>query len=108
MVVQQKPVAQEQRQQQLNTVATSADEGIPSIYDLSVSLQKAIPATQYGAHVYATDNRSGFVILNGSKYKAQSKMRNGVFIETVGEGAVVLSYQGVVFSLLAMKSWKAP
>jgi hypothetical protein len=79
---------------------------IPSIYDLDRSTQKKIPTIAYGAHIYASDNKSGFVILNGAKRKAGEKMRSGIYIERVGEAELVLSYQGLVFSLPAMKSWK--
>jgi hypothetical protein len=82
-----------------------AVEKIPEIYDLDRSTQRAIPAISYGAHIYATDKVSGFVILNGAKRKVGEKMRSGVYIEQVNEHDVVLSYQGLVFSLPAMKSW---
>jgi hypothetical protein len=78
---------------------------IPSIYDLDRSTQKKIPAITYGAHIYASDNKSGFVILNGAKRKAGEKMRSGIYIEKVAESELVLSYQGLVFSLPAMKNW---
>jgi hypothetical protein len=80
-------------------------DSIPEIYDLDRSTQRAIPAISYGAHIYATDKVSGFVILNGAKRKVGEKMRSGIYIEQVNEHEVVLSYQGLVFSLPAMKSW---
>jgi hypothetical protein len=45
------------------------------------------------------------VILNGAKRKAGEKMRSGIYIEKVAESELVLSYQGLVFSLPAMKNW---
>lgn len=78
---------------------------IPTIYEVDRLIQQSIPAIEYGAHIYATDKTSGFVILNGVKRQAGEKMGNGVYIEQVNENAVVLSFQGVVFSLPAMKSW---
>lgn len=81
-------------------------KGVPSIFALDRQLQKEIPAIDYGAHIYATDHKSGFVILNGVKIRGGEKMRNGIYVEKVNEDFVVLSYQGVVFSLPAMKSWQ--
>ena len=45
------------------------------------------------------------MILNGVKRKVGEKTRSGIYIERVGETELVLSYQGLVFSLPAMKSW---
>ncbi len=78
---------------------------IPDIYDLDRVTQQSIPAIQYNAHIYATDNNSGFVILNGAKRKVGEKTRAGIYVEQVEKDAVILSYQGVVFSLPAMKNW---
>jgi hypothetical protein len=89
------PVAQESK----------AINSIPSIYDLGRSAQTTIPAIAYGAHIYASDNKSGFVILNGVKRKVGEKTRSGIYVERVGEAELVLSYRGLVFSLPAMKSW---
>jgi hypothetical protein len=33
-------------------------------------------------------------------------MSNGVYVESVNENSVILSFKGVVFSLPAMKDWK--
>jgi hypothetical protein len=79
---------------------------IPSIFSLDRQFQKTIPIITYDAHVYASDNKSGFVILNGTKKRSGEKMRNGVYVERVAENSVILSYDGVVFLLPAMKSWQ--
>lgn len=78
---------------------------IPTIYELDTSAKKAIPAINYGAHVFATDNKSGFVILDGVRRKVGDQLENGVFVEKISEEEVVLSFNGQVFSLPAMKSW---
>ena len=78
---------------------------IPSIYQLSLSLQASIPAIDYGAHIYATDNSSGFVILNGARARVGDSLANGVYVEKIEEEQVVLSYNGTLFALPAMKSW---
>ncbi|MFT6102371.1 MAG: hypothetical protein ACJA2B_000813, partial [Candidatus Endobugula sp.] len=38
-----------------------SDSVIPSIFNLDRQFQKGIPAIIYGAHVYVSDNKSGFV-----------------------------------------------
>ncbi len=78
---------------------------IPSIYALDSTVKKKIPSINYGAHIYATDNKSGFVILNGARRRIGDKLSNGVFVEKIAEESVVLSFNGTVFSLPAMKSW---
>ncbi len=78
---------------------------IPSIYALESNVKKKIPSINYGAHIYATDNKSGFVILNGARRRIGDKLSNGVYIEKIAEESVVLSFNGTVFSLPAMKSW---
>jgi len=79
---------------------------IPSVFTLERSRQQSIPSIAYGAHIYASDNKSGFVILNGAKRQAGERMSNGVYVESVNENSVILSFKGVVFSLPAMKDWK--
>jgi hypothetical protein len=81
------------------------DVTIPSIYDIDQLTKKNIPAIDYGAHIYATDNKSGFVILNGARRRAGDKLENGIYVERILEDSVVLSYNGIVFSLPSMKSW---
>ncbi|MFT6222168.1 MAG: hypothetical protein ACJA0C_001576, partial [Candidatus Endobugula sp.] len=70
---------------------------IPSVFSLDRQLQHSIPAINYGAHIYASDNKSGFVILDGVKRRAGEKMSNGVYIEKINEDLVVLSFRGVIF-----------
>jgi|GEM_PF-1538463 len=79
---------------------------IPSIYDLPVSTRDTIPSIHYQAHIYASDNHSGFVILNWEKLRSGDKVPGGMHVEKVESDGVVLSYNGVVFLLPAMKSWK--
>ncbi|MGH1486173.1 MAG: general secretion pathway protein GspB [Cellvibrionaceae bacterium] len=78
---------------------------IPSIYQLDPLVKRNIPSLDYGAHIYATDNKSGFIILNGARRRAGDKLDNGIYIEKIAEEDAILSYNGVVFSLPAMKSW---
>ena len=78
---------------------------VPSIYELDTLTKRNIPPLDYGAHIYATDNESGFIILNGARRRVGDQLNNGVFIEKIAEESVVLSHNGVVFSLPAMKSW---
>ncbi|MEO0444172.1 MAG: general secretion pathway protein GspB [Pseudomonadota bacterium] len=86
-------------------VKKSDEAGIPIIYELDSLTKRNIPALEYGAHIYATDNRSGFIILNGARRRVGDQLDNGIFIEKIAEESVVLSYNGVLFSLPAMKSW---
>jgi hypothetical protein len=60
----------------------------------------------YGAHIYATDNNSGFVILDGARRRAGDQLDSGLYIEKIEEESVILSFNGMLFSLPAMKSWQ--
>ena len=90
--------------EKVNLVA-QISQRLPSIYELDLSLKETIPSIQYDTHVYASDNKSGFVILNGQKKYMGDQLINDVYIERVNKDDVVLSYQGVIFTLPAMKSW---
>ena len=78
---------------------------IPSVFTLDRQLQQSIPAISYGAHIYASDNKSGFVILDGAKRRAGEKMSSGIYVEKIHGDFVVLSFRGIIFSLPAMKNW---
>lgn len=89
-----------------STVSPAASAiDIPSIFSFDAATQRLIPDINYGAHIYASDNNSGFVILNGSKKQIGEGLRNGIFVEQINEENVVLSYNGLLFTLPALKSW---
>jgi hypothetical protein len=79
---------------------------ILSIYELDSYVRKNIPSVDYGAHIYATDNNSGFVILDGARRRAGDQLDSGLYIEKIEEESVILSFNGMLFSLPAMKSWQ--
>lgn len=79
---------------------------IPLIYELEPSARQRIPSIDYGAHVYSSDHNKGFVILNGAKRNIGEQMDNGVVVEKVLEDELILSFEGVIFAVPAMKSWK--
>lgn len=85
-------------------ISTTAD--IASIFELERSVQNQIPVINYDAHIYASDQRSGFVILNGVKRRVGEKMRNGIYVERIDKNHLVLSYQGIIFSLQSMQNWQ--
>lgn len=82
-----------------------AEVSIPSVFSFDPATQRTIPDVQYGAHIYASDNNSGFVILNGAKKKVGDQLRNGIYVEKINVEDVVLSYNGLLFTLPALKSW---
>lgn len=86
--------------------AVSNEPNIPSIYDIDAYVRKDIPSIDYGAHIYATDNNSGFVILDGARRRAGDRLESGLFVEKIEEENVVLNFNGVLFTLPAMKSWQ--
>ena len=78
---------------------------IPSVFALDVATQRTIPDIKYDAQIYASDNNSGFVIFNGAKKQVGDSLRNGLFIEKINQEDVVLSFNGLLFTLPALKSW---
>lgn len=88
------------------SMPTPKEQNIPSIYELDAYFRKDIPSVNYGAHIYATDNNSGFVILDGARRRVGDQLDSGLFIEKIEEESVVLSFNGTLFSLPAMKSWE--
>jgi hypothetical protein len=97
---------QEPSNQEITQANEDSDPVIPRIYQLDPLLKRNIPQLNYGAHIYASDNKSGFVILNGARRRLGDQLDNGVYIEKIREEDVVLSYNGTVFSLPAMKNWE--
>lgn len=81
---------------------------VPTVEQLPRYLQSTVPALDYSAHIYSSDERSGFAIINGrSRYKGDILSKN-LFVESVEEDGVVLNIQGVSFKVPAMKSWQPP
>jgi len=78
---------------------------IPSVFSLDATTQRTIPDIKYDAHIYASDNNSGFVILNGAKKQVGDSLRSGLYIEKINQEDVVLSFNGLLFTLPALKSW---
>ncbi len=72
---------------------------------LPAALRSHLPTLDYSAHVYSSDESSGFAIINGrSRYKGDL-LSNSLFVEAVEEDGVLLNIQGLSFKLKAMKSW---
>ena len=85
-----------------------AVNNVPNVEQLPRHLQFTVPALDYSAHIYSSDERSGFAIINGrSRYKGDILSKN-LFVEAVEEDGVVLNVQGVSFKVSAMKSWQPP
>jgi len=81
---------------------------VPSVQQLPKSLQSRVPALDYSAHIYSSDERSGFAIINGkSRYKGDILSRD-LFVEAIEEDGLVLNVQGISFKVPAMKSWQPP
>jgi len=78
---------------------------IPSFNQLSMLSKDNLPTINYSAHVFAEDNRNGFVVINGQKQRVGSKLSNGIYLEKIEQDAIILSYDGLVFKMPAMTSW---
>lgn len=89
----------------VNTIKPKPKASIPFIRDIDWSIKDKVPSIDYSAHIYAPGARKGFVILNGAKKHEGDRLSQGIYVEKIEEDAVVLSYEGLIFKLPAMKSW---
>ncbi len=78
---------------------------VPHVSEIPDHIQQAIPSIDYSAHVYAIDEGTGFVVLNGSTRYPGDRVGADIVVKEIRDDGVVLSYQGTEFSLNAMRNW---
>ncbi|ROS05765.1 type II secretion system (T2SS) protein B [Sinobacterium caligoides] len=78
----------------------------PTIEQLSLRQQEAIPAIEYSAHIYSSRADKGFVILNGQKRYRGDSISAGFKLLEIFPNSILLDYQGTEFRLPAMQSWQ--
>jgi general secretion pathway protein B len=75
------------------------DEVLPSISEINLAGQQALPDLHLDVHVYATKPAERFVYINMRQYREGATLVEGPRVERIRRDGVVLSYRGLRFVL---------
>ena len=78
---------------------TENDEVLPSISEINLTGDQALPEMHLDVHVYATKPADRFVYINMRKYKEGNTLQEGPVLERIRRDGVVLNYRGLRFIL---------
>jgi len=81
----------------LNDEPPEEDEMLPSISELNLSGNQALPEIHLDVHVYATRAADRFVYINMRKYREGAVLQEGPTLEHIRRNGVVLNYHGLRF-----------
>jgi general secretion pathway protein B len=74
-------------------------EVLPTLAEINLSGNHAIPELHLDIHVFAAKPAERFVFINNQKYKEGATLREGPAVERITRDGVVLSYQALRFFL---------
>ncbi len=74
-------------------------EVLPSISEINLTGQQALPELHLDVHVYATMPAERFVYINMRKYREGATLAEGPVLERIRRDGVILDYQGLRFIL---------
>jgi general secretion pathway protein B len=77
----------------------NSQEILPSISEISLSGEQALPELHLDVHVYSTKPADRFVYINMRKYHEGAALQEGPTVERIRRDGVVLNYQGLRFIL---------
>ena len=80
-------------------VETNSQEILPSISEISLSGEQALPELHLDVHVYSTKPAERFVYINMRKYHEGATLQEGPAVERIRRDGVVLNYQNLRFIL---------
>jgi len=75
------------------------EEVLPSISEVNLSGEQALPDLHLDVHVYATTPAERFVYINMRKYREGATLQEGPILERIRRDGVVLNFHGVRFVL---------
>jgi general secretion pathway protein B len=89
---------------QSDPLLTDADskvdqEVLPTISEINLTGQQALPELHLDVHVYATRPADRFVYINMRKYREGATLAEGPVLERIRRDGVVLDFQGLRFVL---------
>jgi general secretion pathway protein B len=79
--------------------ASSSDETLPTLNDLTLSGAVQVPELHLDIHVYAQNPPERFVFVNMRKYVEGQRLQEGPVVERITQDGVVLNQQGMRFLL---------
>jgi general secretion pathway protein B len=77
----------------------SDEEVLPTISEIDLSSQPALPDLHLDVHVFAARPADRFVYINMQKYREGATLADGLTLERVRRDGVVLNYHGLRFVL---------
>lgn len=80
-------------------IPPNPDEVVPTLQELNLSGNHAIPDLHLDLHVYAARPADRFVFINNRKYKEGSTLQEGPTVERITRDGVLLRYQNLRFLL---------
>lgn len=75
------------------------DEVLPSVSQINLAGQQALPELHLDVHVFATRPAERFVYINMRKYREGQTLAEGPVLERIRRDGVVLNYNGLRFVL---------
>ena len=82
-----------------NEVPADNDEVLPSVNELNLSGQQALPELHLDVHVFGTKPSERFVYINMRKYHEGATLQEGPVLEHIRRDGAVLNFHGVRFLL---------
>jgi general secretion pathway protein B len=79
--------------------AKSDEEALPTIGEIDLSGQPALPDLHLDVHVFATNPADRFVYIDMHKYREGAALAEGLTLERIRRDGVVLNYHGLRFVL---------
>jgi general secretion pathway protein B len=79
--------------------AAENDEVLPTISEINLTGDQALPELHLDVHVYATNPAERFVYINMRKYKEGNTLQEGPVLEKIRRDGVVLNFRGLRFIL---------
>ncbi|MGD2055262.1 MAG: general secretion pathway protein GspB [Gammaproteobacteria bacterium] len=74
-----------------------ASPGIPDWNDLSLEFRGSFPAPRVDVHVYDSDPKRRFVLIDLQKYRQGDRLQSGALLEEILPDGIQLLYQGTQF-----------
>ncbi len=72
---------------------------LPSVTEINLAGQQALPELHLDVHVYATNPSDRFVYINMRKYHEGATLQEGPVLERIRRDGVILNFQGLRFVL---------
>lgn len=72
---------------------------LPSLYELQLNDEVALPDLHVDIHVFSTEPSDRFVFINMNKYRENDQLNEGPIVREITRDGVILDHRGQAFSL---------